>query len=649
LPEDAAAVEAGLGIFLLALVGDEPSARQALGLAGDVAEVVCWPVPDEPVVANPPEGCRPVATTLVGEATALSVVARAARLVCLARDRQAAVGWLARLPDGRAVLPDGTVLGTGLEITPARSEGELRAVEQLRQAQRTVERQRAELTRAGERLARARETHLQQQELVDQLRQQAAAAHSAAAAGQVEEQRQLSAADRAVQTMAGLQRELEIREQQSGRDAAALAALGEELRGLEEALAAAGDQVDAVSLAVADSEQLAEAASQRLEEARLASASWEAEARIEARRSEELTSRREQLLARVRSAEDRIEAAEGAALAALHQLGTARRQAAAAQEEFERSERRRAQALADSPDPLQGLGELERTRAELEASVRAASDLVDSLERDRAAQSQQVERLRAEVDGPTVAAEAEQPAVPEDPAKAAQEIARTERRLGGLGLVNELAPRQLAELLERTAGLRSAHDDCLASRLELEQVLTKLQAVSGERVGRTLGQVTKEFESVWVELFGAGRATLVPIPGENGAPGGVELQVQPHGKRVIPMPLLSGGERALTALALVLALQKVAPSPFYVFDEVDAALDEANITSFANLLQKRAETCQFLVVTHSLITMSRASMLYGVTQDGNGSSRILSVRLTSDGQSVEARDGAELEGAAQGG
>jgi chromosome segregation protein len=124
------------------------------------------------------------------------------------------------------------------------------------------------------------------------------------------------------------------------------------------------------------------------------------------------------------------------------------------------------------------------------------------------------------------------------------------------------------------------------------------------------------------------------------------MEVQPQGKRSIPMPLLSGGERALTALALVLALQQVSPSPFYVFDEVDAALDEANIAQFAKLLQRRAKTSQFVVVTHSLTTMSKASILYGVTQDGDGSSRLLSVRLTADGQSVEAQEGARLESVA---
>jgi chromosome segregation protein len=199
-----------------------------------------------------------------------------------------------------------------------------------------------------------------------------------------------------------------------------------------------------------------------------------------------------------------------------------------------------------------------------------------------------------------------------------------------------LAPQQLEELLARTEGLRSAHDDTRAARADLEVVLGRLEAVSNGRFRHTLTRVTSEFELVWRELFGGGRATLLVTSGEG--PAGVDLEVQPQGKRVIPMALLSGGERALTALALVLALQQVSPSPFYVFDEVDAALDEVNVANFARLLKRRADRSQFLVVTHSLTTMAMASHLYGVTQDGRGSSRVLSVRLAEDGQSIEEED-----------
>jgi chromosome segregation protein len=647
---DAQAVEAGLGVFLQALVGEESAARRALGLAGDVAELVCWPVAQEAVVANPPEGCRPLATTVVGDPGTLSVVARVSRLVCLARDRQAAARWLARLPDGRAVLADGTVLGTGLEISPARAQGELRLVEAMRDAERTAQRQRAELARSKESLERAREAHGQQRELVDRTRQEATGALAAAGARQAEVDRRLADAARSDQTIAGLQRELESREQQSAVDQAALAALDSELEGEEQTLAATTAAVEVCRAAVASSEELILDAGRRLEEARLNTAGVEAEARSWARRSEELGRRREQLLTRDHSANERIRAAEQSALESLQQLRLARQQAAAAQSQVELSSQQRAQALAQAPDPLQGLGDLERRRAELEAAVHSAASQTEAWRRDLAVQTHQVERLQAEVAAiPEVTSESDESPLSEDPAKAAAEITRTERRLSAFGPINELAPRQLAEILERTEGLRAAHDDCLQARADLEEVLDRLQAVSGGRFQRTLQEVTREFESVWVELFGGGKATLTFTPGEQGAPGGVEMQVQPQGKRVLSMPLLSGGERALTALALVLALQQVSPSPFYVLDEVDAALDEANITHFADLLKKRAESSQFLVVTHSLTTMSRASMLYGVTQDGDGSSRILSVRLTSDGQSVEAQAEKVLEPVAPGG
>jgi chromosome segregation protein len=647
--EDAPAVEAGLGILLAALVGEESAARKALDLAGKAAELVCWPVADDHAIANTPEGCRPLVTALTGEASALSVVARLSRLVCLARDRQAATRWLARFPDGRAVLADGTVLGTGLEITPAGTGGDLQAVEQLHEAERTVKRQRAEVGQSQERLERAREAAAEQRELVERSRRQAAASEAAAQARQAEVDRINAERARAGSTTKALQHDVDARQEQSARDADALAALNVELQSLEQSVTASSAAVESGRAALASCEELILAAGRRLEEARMAIASSEAETRSAARRTEELRQRQEQLLARERVARERIQVAERAALAALEELERSRQDATAARVQLELSAAQRAQALATDRDPIQELGDLERNRAELEAAVTSATEQLEALRRELVGQSQQVERLKAEVgEDSEVFGEGEGPAM-SDPAKAAAEIARTERRLNGLGPVNELAPGQLAEILDRTQGLRAAHDDCLSAKSDLETVLAQLQAMSGGRFETALTQVTREFESVWVELFGGGRATLAATPGEDGSPGGVEMQVQPPGRRLIAMPLLSGGERALTALALVLAMQKVSPSPFYVFDEVDAALDEANITHFAELLRKRSESSQFLVVTHSLTTMSRASMLYGVTQDGDGSSRILSVRLTSDGRAVEAQEGAELEGVAVGG
>ncbi len=423
-----------------------------------------------------------------------------------------------------------------------------------------------------------------------------------------------------------------------------------DLASSEESLEASSAQVERCRAAVADAETLVVEGGQRLEDARLNIAGLEAEARSWAQRVDELAHRREQLQARAGSARERIEAAERGALEALQQLRQARLQAQGARAQFEISAAQRDRALSDSHDPLQALGELERQRAELEASVQSAVAQAEAWRHDLTFQTEQVARLQAEVaEVPKEALETSGPTVPEDPARAAAEISRTERRLNDLGPINELAPRQLAEILERTEGLRAAHDDCLQARADLEDVLGRLQAMSSRRFESTLHDVAAEFSAAWEELFGGGRAALISTPGDAGGTGGVEMQIQPAGKRVLSMQLLSGGERALTALALVLAMQKVSPSPFYVFDEVDAALDEANIVHFAELLERRSESSQFLVVTHSLTTMSKASVLYGVIQDGGGSSRILSARLTSDGHAIEADDGVELETVASGG
>jgi len=152
------------------------------------------------------------------------------------------------------------------------------------------------------------------------------------------------------------------------------------------------------------------------------------------------------------------------------------------------------------------------------------------------------------------------------------------------------------------------------------------------------------FHDLFAELFPGGRATLrreEPDPGQvddssgrNSRHAGVEILAQPPGKRLQPLSLFSGGERALTALAVILALQQVNPSPFYVFDEVDAPLDDSNVLRFTRLLKRLAGTQQFIMVTHNHITMAAADGLHGVTSDGDGVSSVISVRF--DHESGEA-------------
>ncbi len=647
LDSDTRAVEAALGELQMALVGSEEEAKKGLGLAGGAAEVVCWPCGDVQLAGEPLPGCRPLAGALEGSGEELALVSRLCAQTCLADDREAAGRWLEAVPLGRAVLPDGTVIGRGFEITAPSGVGELQTFQQSKLAQQGLLRVRAQLEEAQRQLDWAREQHRRQRTRVDQAREAAArAAATAAGERQLElrlEERFAEMSERADRLRAEEEREraqleqgkahLEERVHQHGE-------LQEQSLAVQRAHQAARDAV----LTLDDSEREVKAS---LDRVRLAVAEIEMRQRERADRVRQQAEARARLLDRERQARTRCEVAEtGAAVAlALAQQAAQARLALARDAHLMEAA---APPSGPQDDPLQQLAALERRRAELEAALAQAATVTRGLEHDLLAQRGKVEQARSRI-GDGLEGDEEGLRPREDPARAAQEISRWERRLQVLGPINELAPSQLQDLLDRTEGLRSAHADTSAARGDIEAILERLRRVVDDRLQDTMRTVTAEFERTWRELFGAGRATLLKVDSGAGGSWGVDMEVQPQGKRVIPMGMLSGGERALTALALILALQAVSPSPFYVFDEVDAALDEVNVANFARILIDRSRHSQFLVVTHSLTTMARASHLYGVTQDGRGSSRVLSVRLSEDGRSLRDEAGGELVEAVVGG
>ncbi len=631
---DSRALEAGLGQLAAALVGSSEEARAALAMAGEAAEMVCWPVPgEEPAPAL--EGCRPLSSALQGPAEDLAVVERICRHTCLAVSRQAAAGWLERFPQGRAVLADGTVLGIGMEVTPARADGDLEAFSQLEHWRREVERQGAELEQATRRLEWARKQHQRQRSGVDQARSRAAQSQGQRDAAKREQLRLEGHLLELRQRLQEVHAELERERAQLVSGSANEASSGLELERVTRVLEAEESAADRLREELAGLAAPAQAVGTALDQVRLELAALEMEERALRQREQERAQRVAHLEERGRAAEQRLAEAEAAALVALALAAEAEEEAGSLADQLAQLRERAQGGQVAESDPLQQLAKLERTRAELESALNGAAATVALLERELDLHRERVDQLGKQLGAQPEGGDETSLAMG-NPERAAQEISRLERRLLGLGPVNELAPQQLQELLARTEGLRSAHEDTTAARQDLDAVLGQLEAVSGGRFRQTLTRVTREFELVWRELFGGGRATLLVTSGEG--PTGVDLEVQPQGKRVIPMALLSGGERALTALALVLALQEVSPSPFYVFDEVDAALDEVNVANFARLLKSRAARSQFLVVTHSLTTMAMASHLYGVTQDGRGSSRVLSVRLAEDGQSIEEEE-----------
>ena len=208
-----------------------------------------------------------------------------------------------------------------------------------------------------------------------------------------------------------------------------------------------------------------------------------------------------------------------------------------------------------------------------------------------------------------------------------REMRALERLLEEIGPTNALADSECRELEERFETLRTQLEDIAAARADLQQLIGKLREEEESRYEAVFGAVAANFHEYFSRLAPGGRATLKHADGDEGPRTGVEILVQPPRKRLQNVTLLSSGERSLAALALVLALDEVNPSPFTILDEVDAALDDANVGRFGEMLAGLGTQRQFLVITHNHVTMSHASTLYGVHLDESGSSHLVSVRL----------------------
>jgi chromosome segregation protein len=205
-------------------------------------------------------------------------------------------------------------------------------------------------------------------------------------------------------------------------------------------------------------------------------------------------------------------------------------------------------------------------------------------------------------------------------------------KLEAMGPVNLVADEEFRELTERLDFLRTQHDDVVASIKDLEKALRGMTRTAQERFQEAFEDINRHFSGIFSRLFEGGRAELRMVPPEEGEDDplelGVELMAQPRGKRLQAVTLMSGGEKALTGLALLFAIFYHRPSPFCVLDEVDAPLDDANIHRFIRVLRELCTQTQFVVITHNRKTMESADVLYGVTMEEPGLSRLVSVKLT---------------------
>jgi chromosome segregation protein len=225
--------------------------------------------------------------------------------------------------------------------------------------------------------------------------------------------------------------------------------------------------------------------------------------------------------------------------------------------------------------------------------------------------------------------------VPEDLPATQQLVRELKRQMSALGEVNLGAIDEYARVSERYDFLSQQKADLVEAKQALYSVIKELEAEMAKRFTTTFEEIKGHFGHAFAKLFGGGRADLVLVDPDNPLETGIDIVAQPPGKKLQNLQLLSGGERALTAIALLFAILHVKPVPFCILDEVEAALDEANVTRFAQYLREFSFQTQFIVVTHRKGTMEEADVLYGVAMEEGGVSKLVSVRL-EDEQTVIA-------------
>ncbi|GAB4402432.1 MAG: chromosome segregation protein SMC [Anaerolineales bacterium] len=321
-------------------------------------------------------------------------------------------------------------------------------------------------------------------------------------------------------------------------------------------------------------------------------------------RSEALAAQLEEVAARIRPAEARLQEME------------------AAQMDVEARIQKERAALREAEQAHnQALLEMERRRDELAALKRQMeSDLgLIDVEIAEGLPAQPPLPLR-----PIVSSLPEVETLPDGLEEQIQQLRGQIRRLGG---INPTAPTEYAETLERYNFLTSQSEDLQEADKSLRAAIAELDRMMNDEFVRTFEAVAEQFTVYFTQLFGGGTARLVLTDPDNPMASGVDIVARPPGKRTQSLALLSGGERALTAAALIFAILKVSPTPFCILDEVDAMLDESNVRRFRAVLEELARDTQFIVITHNRGTIEAASTIYGVSMGADSVSRVLSLRL----------------------
>ncbi|HWA68118.1 MAG TPA: chromosome segregation protein SMC [Mycobacteriales bacterium] len=599
---------------------------------------------DTDITVDVPDGARAALDVVHADVTLLGALARLLAdtvVVADAAEAQRVVGAQPRL---RAVTRDGDVFGAGWSAGGSSSAPSLLEV---RAAHSEAEQLLGELSRRGDQLRFALSGAIEEVAARrDDLEVAVNALHESDArlAAVAERLGQLGAAARATAGESErLARAVEEASQARDRDLAGLSAL-------EERLAAAEATPEEATPDEGERDRVAELV--------VATRARELEARLAVRTDEE---RRSALAARVVALETAAEAERAARERAAELVRRRAREAvvaaavsAVARQALDALERSldaaAAQRAAIEQQRTVTEGELLAVRSTVRDLSGDLETLTGAVHRDEVARAEQrmrIEALEAKVVeefaveaetllaeyGPDVAVppSADAPegavAIPYDRAVQEKRWKAAERALALLGKVNPLALEEFAALEERHKFLSDQLEDLKASRRDLLVVVKEVDDRVEQVFREAYEDVAREFETVFATLFPGGSGRLVRTDPNDWLLTGVDVEARPPGKKVKRLSLLSGGERSLTAIALLVAIFRARPSPFYVLDEVEAALDDRNLLRLVGLLTELKSTSQLIVVTHQKRTMEVANALYGVSMRGDGITEVISQRL----------------------
>ena len=219
------------------------------------------------------------------------------------------------------------------------------------------------------------------------------------------------------------------------------------------------------------------------------------------------------------------------------------------------------------------------------------------------------------------------PKIVELPPDLETSINRQRGQLRRMGAVNPEAQKEYLEVKERFQFLTAQVDDLKKADTDLRQVIAELDDLMKKEFRKTFDAVAAEFRQLFTRMFAGGSARLVMVDEDDLNETGIDIEARLPGRREQGLSLLSGGERSLTAVALVFSLLKVSPTPFCVLDEVDAMLDEANVGRFREMLIELSKNTQFIIITHNRNTVQSADVIYGVTMGRDSASQIISLKL----------------------